>query len=41
MKELLSCYHVQEESPDEDDPHNIQITEMKGEQEVEGPSMES
>jgi hypothetical protein len=26
IKELLSCYHVQEEAPDEVDPHNIQIT---------------
>jgi hypothetical protein len=26
VKELLSCYHVQEEAPDEDDPHNIHIT---------------
>jgi hypothetical protein len=25
MKELLSCYHVQEEAPDEDEPHNIKI----------------
>jgi hypothetical protein len=23
IKELLSCYHVQEEAPDEDDPRNI------------------
>jgi hypothetical protein len=23
IKELLSCYHVQEEAPDEDDPHEI------------------
>jgi hypothetical protein len=26
LKELLSCYHVQEEAPDKDDLHNIQIT---------------
>jgi hypothetical protein len=26
IKELLSCYHVQEQASDEDDPHNIQIT---------------
>jgi hypothetical protein len=37
----LSCYHVEEEAPDEDDPHNIQITEIEGEREVEGPSLES
>jgi hypothetical protein len=40
IKELLSCYHVQEEAPDEDDPHNIHITEVEGEREVEGPSLE-
>jgi hypothetical protein len=38
---LLSCYHVEEEAPDEDDSHNIQITYIKGEREVEGPSLES
>jgi hypothetical protein len=32
---------VEEEAPDEDDPHNIQITEIEGEREVEGPSLES
>jgi hypothetical protein len=41
VKELLSCYHVQEEAPDEDDPRNIQITEVEGEREVEGPPLES
>jgi hypothetical protein len=25
VKELLSCYHVQEEAPEEDDPCDIQI----------------
>jgi hypothetical protein len=34
VKELLSCYHVEEEALDEDDPHNIQITEIEGEREV-------
>ena len=32
---------MQENAPDEDDPRNIQITEIKGEREVEGPSLES
>jgi hypothetical protein len=41
VKEFLLCYHVEEESPDEDDLCNIQITEIEGEREVEGPSMES
>jgi hypothetical protein len=41
VKEVLSCYHVQEEAPDEDDPRNIQITEIEGEREMEGPSLES
>ena len=40
VKELLSCYHVQEEAPDEDDPCNIQITEIEGEREVEFLSLE-
>jgi hypothetical protein len=31
---------VQEEAPDEDDPHDIHIEEVKGEREVEGPPME-
>jgi hypothetical protein len=41
VKELLSCYHVEEEAPDEDDPRNIHIIEVEGEREVEGPSLES
>jgi hypothetical protein len=32
---------VEEEAPDEDDPHNIQIMEIEGEREVEGPSLQS
>jgi hypothetical protein len=31
---------VQEEGLDEDDPHNIQIEEVEGEREVEGPPIE-
>jgi hypothetical protein len=30
VKKLLSCYHVQKEAPDEDEPHNIQIIEIEG-----------
>jgi hypothetical protein len=41
VKELLSCYHVQEEAPDEDDPRDIQIEEAEGERDVEGPPIES
>ena len=41
IKELLSCYHVHEEAPDEDDPRDIQIEEAEGEREVEGPPLES
>jgi hypothetical protein len=37
---LLSCYHVQEEASDEDDPCNIQIEEEEGERDVEGPPIE-
>jgi hypothetical protein len=40
VKELLSCYHVQEEAPDEDDPHDIEIKEAKGEREEVGPTIE-
>jgi len=36
----LSCYHVQEETPDEDDLCDIQIEEVKGERDVEGPPIE-
>jgi hypothetical protein len=32
---------VEEEAPNEDDLHNIQITYIEGEREVEGPSRES
>jgi hypothetical protein len=32
---------VEEEAPEEDDPHNIHITEVEGERDLEGPSMES
>jgi hypothetical protein len=41
VKELLSCYHVQEEAPDEDDPRDIQIEEVEGERDVKGPPIES
>ena len=33
--------HVQEEAPDEDDPHDIQIEEVEGERDVEGPPIET
>jgi hypothetical protein len=41
VKELLSCYHVQEEAPDESDPRDIQIEEVEGKRDVEGPPIES
>jgi hypothetical protein len=41
VKELLSCYHVQEEALDEDEPLNIQITKIEGERDVEVPSLAS
>jgi hypothetical protein len=40
IKELLSCYHAEEEAPDGNYSHNIQNIEIKGEREVEGPYME-
>jgi hypothetical protein len=36
----LSCYHAQEEAPNEDDPRDIQIEEVEGERDVEGPPIE-
>jgi hypothetical protein len=40
IKEILSCYHVQEEAPNEDDPSDIHIEKVEGEREVEGPPWE-
>jgi hypothetical protein len=37
----LSCYHVKEEASYEDDSHNIQIIEIEGEREVQGPYLDS
>jgi hypothetical protein len=37
----LSCYHVQAEAQDEDDPCKIQIEEVEGKRDVEGPPIES
>jgi hypothetical protein len=36
---LISCYHVEDEAPYEDDPCNIQIIVIEGEREVESPSL--
>jgi hypothetical protein len=42
VKQLLHCYHVAEaEEPEEDNLCNIQIPEVEGEREVEGPKMDS
>jgi hypothetical protein len=41
VKELLSCYHVQEEALDEDDSCDILIEEAEGDIDVEGPSIKS
>jgi hypothetical protein len=41
VKKLLLFYRVEEEAPEEDNPHNIQITKIEGEREVEGPFLES
>jgi hypothetical protein len=37
----LSCYHVQEEAPYEDDLHDIQIEELESERDVEVPTIKS
>jgi hypothetical protein len=41
VKELLSCYHVQEEVLDEYDTHDIHIEEVEGKREVVGRPLES
>jgi hypothetical protein len=41
VKDLLSFYRIQEEAPDEDDSRDIQIEEVEGERNVEGPPLES
>jgi hypothetical protein len=38
---LLHCYHVAEDDPTEENPHDIQITKFEGEREVEGPQLQS
>jgi hypothetical protein len=37
----LSCYYVEEEAPDEEDPHDIQIEEVEGKIYVKRPPIES
>jgi hypothetical protein len=42
VRQLLPCYHVtEEEDPTEDNPRDINIPEVEGEREVEGPKLES
>jgi hypothetical protein len=41
MRELLSCYHVQEEAPNEEDSCDIHIEEVEGKKEVDVPPLES
>jgi hypothetical protein len=38
---LLHCYHIPKYDPVEENPHNIQIIEVEGEREVEGPQLQS
>jgi hypothetical protein len=40
VKELFSCYHVQEEASDEEDLRDIHIEEAEVERDVEGPPIE-
>jgi hypothetical protein len=40
VKELLLCYHVQREAPDEDNSRDIQIEEVESEREVKVPPLE-
>jgi len=41
VKELMSCYHVQEEAPDKDDSRDIHIEEVEDEIDVKGQPIES
>jgi hypothetical protein len=41
VRQLLHCYHIAEDDPTEENPCDIQITEVEGEREVEGPKLES
>jgi hypothetical protein len=36
----LSCYQVQEDIPDKENPHDIQIAEVEGDKDVKGPQIE-
>jgi hypothetical protein len=38
---LLECCNVAKEEHDEEDPRNVKVPEIEGEQEVEGPELES
>jgi hypothetical protein len=38
---LLHCYHIAEDDPTEENLYDIQITEVEGEREVEGPQLQS
>jgi hypothetical protein len=41
VKQMLHCYHVEKaEEPTEENPHNIQISEVEGEREVEVPKLD-
>jgi hypothetical protein len=41
VHELLECYNVAKEEHDEEDPRNVQVLEIEGEQVVEWPELES
>jgi hypothetical protein len=42
VRQFLYCYNVAEdEDPTEENSHNIQIPEVEGEREVEGPKLDS
>jgi hypothetical protein len=38
---LIHCYHVGEDDTTEENPRDIQITEVEGKREVEGPQLHS
>jgi hypothetical protein len=41
VRKLLECYNISKEECDEEDPGNVQIPKIEGEQAIEGSKLES
>jgi hypothetical protein len=39
--ELLECYNITEDDKEEEDPRNVQVSEIEGERDIVGPTLES